>query len=148
MVKMDSFGRLPNDILQNIGQIFSLPEIDIVQKCPDRNAQKFDFIIKYQSITTKIRMISDLVHTGERNVFNNNEKLSKFIDDLCNDIDCSYGRSYYDNYDYISDRFQITFIDDMIKINSKDTKIILSKDSKEQLIFALKKYHEILKKYI
>jgi hypothetical protein len=143
---MDTFGRLPNDILCNIINLFSLPEIEIIQQHPEQNPQDFCMKIKYQLVTTKLDIVSPLVMM-DNHVFIDTDgvKLTNFIKDLSDDIDCIYDYSYYDNLDV---RFQINFIDDMIKIKSKDTKIILTRDTKDQLIIALKKYHDILKKYI
>lgn len=139
---MDSFGRLPSNILSNISNIFALPEIDIFHL----GEQEFCLQIKYLHVTMKLNMVSELVSTNGKNVYRDDGRLGKFIDDLNNDIDCVYNNSYYDDYDGKKEIFRIEFWDeDRIIIETTDSEVYLSLESKDRLIFALNQYYEILK---
>ena len=63
MSVVDTFGRLPNEVLKSIINIYMLPVIDIVELAP----KNMEMQIKYQMLTVNIAMIPSLVNYVDRN---------------------------------------------------------------------------------
>ena len=138
---VDTFGRLPSDVIKSIMDIYTLPYIDIVEAAP----QNINMQIKYQMLIVKISMIPSLV-VGKNciqyyNVVYNNNIIKTFISDLHN----NRNTMYKEGCDY-TEGFEIV-VDDTIKIITNNSTTVLSIDSKYQLINAMNKYYDILNKY-
>ena len=139
----DSFGRLPVDVLKSITNLFELPTIDIVET----SSQIIEMQIKYLMLETKIRMILSLInYVDKRTYYNgdsNNIIIKAFIDDLNSNKNTRYGE-YCDSY---NENFNIKVKDNTIKITTNNSTIILTIESKDQLIKAMNKYYDILNEY-
>ena len=139
----DSFGRLPIDVLQLITHFFELPLIDILET----SSQMIEMKIKYLMLETKIRMIPSLINYVDKSVYYNanvnNNIIRTFINDLNNNKNTAYNE-YCDSY---GEKFNIKVKNDIIKITTNNSTIILTIKSKNELIKAMNKYYDILNKY-
>lgn len=159
---MDTFGRLPNEIINKITSLVALPEIEILCGLKYeyrlwRQPQSLDltFRIKYQSLLLDLEMVSkikcrrtkkythDKKYTYDKN---HNEILIKFINDLKINIDCKYDISIVDEYED-NQTFVIEFKDNKITICTMEAKLNLTIESKDQLISAMQKYYELLNSF-
>lgn len=142
---MDTFGRLPSEILDKISNLLTLPEIEIINIA--KNPQ---FCIKFQFVTIKFNILSYRKFDWYQAKFVHikfNEILNKFIDDLSNNIDCTYNCDHYpyqdeDDYDY---KFNIEVTNNLIKITNHNAEYLLSIESRIQLFNAMKRYLDEMK---
>lgn len=141
---MDSFGRLPTDVLNNIKSFYELPDIDIIEE----SKHDFYFCVKYLSVCTKIRMVGLISCWSHVYDVNDNDIFDKFINNLSNNVDCSYNEDKYVIYRDYDEYFNIDVKDNTIKVYNAMSEVLLSVSSKEQLINAMKKYCGMLNTYV
>lgn len=143
---MDTFGRLPNDLLNDIKYLFLLPKIDIVDNSP------FHFIVKYQLVTIKLQMISRLRRNQTQRIYydiSDNLIFDKFINDLDNNVNCHYDENKYAYCEgECEENFDIDVKDGIIKINNGVSEVFLTKESKNELINAMIQYRDLLNKFV
>lgn len=141
---MDTFGRLPNELIEQITCLFELPEIDIID-----NINTFYFIVKYRLITTKLRMIARLKWYSGTWVYYVDDDIEQFINNISDDIDCIYDE---DEFTYkqgeVWENFNIEFINNRFKIYNAVSEVILPIECKDQLIKAMGKYQLLLNTYV
>lgn len=135
---MDSFGRLPTDVINIVGEMFQKPTINIVQE-----DIKFILTIKYlystQFITLPVPI--DTWKIGRNsNVFDTKgvEKLNLFLQELKAYKHCEY-TYHHGGFHNIN----ITYNEEII-IDTGHNKIMLDKSCLVLLICALDKYYNTL----
>lgn len=126
--------------------IFTLPLIDVVEI----SLQIIEIQIKYSTLKVNIRILPSLVSKDGNpkpilhyNVTENNNYIKSFIDDLNNNKNTIYNEKSY----RCDEKFKIKVEDDIIKIVTTNSTIILAAGSKNQLIREMNKYYDILNKY-
>ena len=106
--------------------------------------------IKYPILEVNIKMIPPLInyvdsgHITYDNRIENNNDITSFVNNLNNNYN---GASYYEYCDSYNEKFEIKVKNDIIKISTNNSTIILGNESKKQLIEAMNKYYDILNKY-
>ena len=129
---MDTFGRLPNDVIKNIMALYQLPMIDVVIE-----NNKIYMIINYLLMHVKILIYNVHMYINVQSKIADkktiNDKIDDFIYRLNHDMIC-----YYD-----TDFFKIN-VNGVIIINYADCHITLTMESKKILIDAIIKYKKIL----
>lgn len=127
---MDTFGRLPTDVIQLITNMVQLPTLDVI-----KSEGAYYLIIKYPTVTIYVDMQvenKDRLHD-----------ITDFIKKLKKNKFCNY-RSFYYGARKRPYEFNI-FVTNNIKIESESADIIMSDSSKDELIRVFAKYYEMLK---
>ena len=127
---MDSFGRLPTDVIQLITNMVQSPTIDITT-----TSYECYMVITYPNMCLKIDMITDKYQSYDSNLKN----VCNFIKQLKNNIECKY--ETYNDVAYFSIE-----VNDKINIRYNGTPLELKMDNKEILICAMEKYYNSIKK--
>lgn len=133
------FGYLPKEVLNNIGYLFLLPEIDILRIYSCQNYQDLYFQVNFQYTTVKLKTLHDQFRNEEQKA-----SLNKFITDVTNNIDCFYNEEYHDERGFYHDFFRISVRDNKIAISNIKSEIILPMECRGKLLLALRKYYSLL----
>lgn len=141
---MDTFGRLPNELIDQITCLVQLPDIDIIDDRTD-----FYFCVKYHFITVKLKMIGRLRRYAGQWIYNTNDgDICQFITDVSDGIDCMYNE---DQFAYKQcerqENFNIEFKNNQFIIYNDVSEVILCLECKDQLIEAMEKYQLLLNSY-
>lgn len=141
---MDTFGRLPNELIEHIKYFVQLPEISIIN--PITN--DFYFCVNYHVTKTKLKMIGRLRREDNRYDHNDND-IYEFTSDVSDNLDCIYDEDKYSyNCGEHEENFNIEFKNSKFKIYNNVAEVILSIENKNQLIEAMEKYQLLLKSFI
>lgn len=130
---MDTFGRLPNDVINRIEEIYQLPTINFVYK---EKINTTYLVIDLHYI--KIRFIAMYLNTDvSKNDYYKKTlpNIKQFIDNINKNIPCVYDENYY---------FKIGYNTDNIIVTDSDTKLTLKKPCIHVLLDALNKYYDML----
>jgi hypothetical protein len=133
---MDTFGRLPNDVIDRIEEIYQLPTINFVYK---EKVNTTYLVIDLHYI--KVRFIAMYLneHVSKKDYYKNTlPDIKQFIDNINKNIPCVYKESYY---------FEINYNTDNIIVTDSDTKLTLKKSCTNVLLDALNKYYDMLDNY-
>ena len=131
---MDTFGRLPDDVINIINQFYQLPSFDIIHK------DRIQLQITYRYGTHDIDLcppLYDIDHNGIIKI--NDEDLHDiylFIENLREHNPCEYKRG-----------IMHIIYDNDIKIHQYNNKIVLHNDCLDMFINVMQKYYDILNMY-
>lgn len=127
---MDNFGRLPNEVIDKIEQIYQKPTltITIVNNC-------FYLNIQCAYINHKIDLMHPLVRVDKKAYA---QRLDAFIQNLKNNIKCAY-------YKYFVGRGHVEILfDNDIKINTLSNSITLDSCCIDIFIIAMQQYYDMI----
>lgn len=141
---MDTFGRLPNEVLKYIEEICITPTMDIEY----HGGQEINLIITYPYFAITIKMITPLVNIPPKLNMEKFDKLKCLLLALHNNVNYNYDNSYlsYLN-DYEDEIFYININNDNILIVRDDVVIKLHKLNSITLINVLEKYIKLLETF-
>lgn len=126
---MDNIGRLPNDVIDKIEQIYQKPTltITIINNCFYLNIQ-----------CAYLNQNIDLMHPlgVDKNAYA--QRLDAFIQNLKNNIKCAY-------YKYFAGRSNVEILfDNDIKINTLSNSITLDSCCIDIVIIAMQQYYDMI----
>jgi hypothetical protein len=131
---MDSFGRLPSDVINQITTLYSALEITVI----DEGNQKIYFIMKTLHYTCKFRCITPLCNINDVDMCNMYE-----LNEIKQMIDYKTG-SYIQQYD--NEKFSIV-INNNITVSTQDVDMVLPISCLDDFIAGLQKLYNILDAY-
>lgn len=138
---MNTFGRLPNDVLKTIDNFCQKPIMDVTVE----NDNMY-LVIKYPYTTQKINLKRSFYTLLSGDKYCNSEKLWElhdFIENLKADKKCRYGRSQVGAYHIL----EITYDGDSITIqtkNSFDVDLVLDKACIGIFIDVMQKHYDLI----
>ena len=144
---MDTFGRLPNDVIAKIEHIYEqvhiLPVLDIVVE----NNSTF-LVIKYPYTTQKINLLR-FYEIWNGSVYCDSDglyRLNDFIQDLKAGKTCFYTRNYSGAHKYISIHFEDNIVLYTSPFSYQDTPdLVLDKRCNGIFIDAMQKHYDLIK---
>jgi hypothetical protein len=141
---MDTFGRLPNEVLKYIEEICITPTMDIKY----HGGNEIDLIITYPYFDITIKMITPLVNIPPKLSMEKFDKLKCLLLALHNNVNYNYDNSYYSYLnDYEDEIFYININNDNILIVKDNVVIKLHKLNSITLTNVLKKYIKLLETF-
>lgn len=138
---MDTFGRLPTDIISIINEFNQLPIIDVVYK----NEHIYKLTIQFKYAFYEVHLLSHLINVNDVNLLGNDViELYQFIQHLKMKQPYTYIRDFSDWS--AKDKIKITY-DGTIIIKSALARIVLPADCLDLFINVMEKYYNMLQTY-
>lgn len=130
---MDTFGRLPNDVISQINALYNTPKIEFVVDYLDTT-----LVIDLLSIKYILPILTPMCKSGEDIYCGNIDGLKRVINDKCG--------VYTETYNHNKFTINIGNIGIIISTN-KNVNIIIPIEHLDVFIDALQKYYDILDSY-
>lgn len=137
---MDTFGRLPNDIITLIENIYHKPLMDIKI---DFDKYRIFLIIKFRYVTIQLNLVAPIMYYMDKKTVIHDELqiLDNFLLKMKNNEICEYTRPA--NYPE-ADEFFLYIKHDEIIIDNTVSKIYLDICMKNELFLILNEYYNFL----
>jgi hypothetical protein len=144
---MDTFGRLPTDVLTTINNLYQTPIIELIYI---KDSIDFYLLIKYPYFINKIEIIPALIYNFTDGYHIDTLQLQQ-LNILCTSLKYNTPFIYkneYNKYGLLSTFFSIEITKNEIYINRDDIiKLTLYKNNADNLYNALINYIKILKTF-